>query len=332
MGKWKAFLMRLLIILLLIVCFSSMALIIVEYMEPGTLQSTNVYAGAVHILKEVKSGWNQILHKLSAEVGQHGEEDSDIGGRGSGVINILLIGQDRRPGEESGRSDSMILCTFRPKDKTLVLTSFLRDLYVKIPGHGSNRINAAFRFGGQNLLKKTIASDFSVHIDGTVVVDFQQFAEIIDLLGGVAIDLRADEAEEINRALNVRLQKGTQTLTGEMALVYARIRRLDADGDFSRTDRQRKILSSLVQKVRNSDLKQLKEPAKKMLSKIDTDIGYLTALRIGSRILPMLKDMKIVSQQIPASGEFEGRMIDGMSVLVPDLEKTRKRLKDTLLP
>ena len=110
--------------------------------------------------------------------------DADIG-RDSDIINILLIGQDRREDETRARSDSMILCTFRKSEKKLTMTSFLRDTYVKIPGYGQNRINVAYAAGGMPLLNKTLENNFGVHIDGNVEVDFYQFADIGYLLGGV---------------------------------------------------------------------------------------------------------------------------------------------------
>ena len=122
-----------------------------------------------------------------------------IGGTGSGIVNILLIGQDRREGEETARSDSMILCTSPRKTGDVTMTSFLRDLYVPIPGHRSNRINAAYSEGGTALLDDTLRENFGLHIDGNIEVDFSQFAQIIDLLGGVELELRKDEAAEINK-------------------------------------------------------------------------------------------------------------------------------------
>ena len=143
-----------------------------------------------------------------------------VGGRGSGIINILLIGQDRREGEDSkqARSDSMILCSFNQKTGQITMTSFLRDLYIPIPGHGSNRINAAYAIGGMELLRQTIQEDFQVYIDGCVEVDFVQFTQIIDLLGGVQISLRQDEAEIINQETGSSLTEGEQLLKGAQAL------------------------------------------------------------------------------------------------------------------
>ena len=329
MEKFRRFLLRMTIFLLVLLCLTATLAVLKRTPVMEKIRNTEVYALAAGMKQELQKLYGELREHLQA--GKEEEEDM-IGGKRSGIINILLIGQDRRPGEESGRSDTMILCSFRPKDKTLTLTSFLRDLYVEIPGHGKNRINAAFRFGGKELLQKTLQQNFSIFVDGTVLVDFDQFAAVVDALGGITLELREDEAREINRIVGSSLEPGSQLLRGDMALTYSRIRKLDADGDFSRTDRQRKVLSAILRQVKQADMKDLKVLGKQLLPHLDTDIGYLTALRIGGKVLPMLKTMEVHSQQIPASGEYSGQMIDGMSVLVPNMEKSRQRLKDTLLP
>ena len=253
-----------------------------------------------------------------------------IGGRKSGIINILLIGQDQRPGEEDGRSDSMILCSFRPRDKTLTLTSFLRDLYVDIPGHGKNRINAAYRFGGMELLDETLLKNFGIHVDGNVEVNFEQFAAIVDTLGGISVELRGDEAAELNRITGSSLSKGPAVLSGQQALHYARIRKLDADGDFSRTLRQRKILTAILNQVKSSSPEELSALAGKILPSLHTDLSAFEMVKFGGKILPMLKGLSLTSQQIPAQGTYQGQMINGMAVLVPDLTKNGQILRETL--
>lgn len=258
-------------------------------------------------------------------------QTKEIGGFGSGIVNVLLIGQDGREGDETARSDSMILCTYNRETKKLIMTSFLRDLYVPIPGHSSNRINAAYAIGGTELLEKTLESNFGLHIDGGVEVDFSQFSGIIDLLGGVTIDLRQDEANYLNKELGCALTEGTQHLTGEQALLYSRIRSLDADGDFSRTDRQRKVLSALVEYCRSAGVKELLELVENLLPLIDTDMSKVQILTLAVELLPNLSSLEITSQSIPAPGSCTDEVIDGMAVLKADPEAIRKTLEQTLL-
>ena len=254
-----------------------------------------------------------------------------IGGPGSDLLNILLIGQDAREGEDQARSDSMILCTYNKATQELTMTSFLRDLYVPIPGHGSNRINAAYAFGGTSLLKKTIGDNFAVAIDGSIEVDFTHFAEIIDQLGGVEIELRQDEADVINKQTGSDLAEGIYPLDGFQALTYSRIRNLDMDGDVSRTNRQRKLINAVVDSLREVSITEMTPLISKILPMITTDLSRGQLFLYALEILPHLSDMDIHSQKIPADGTYTDKTIDGMSVLVADMAAQRQHLQNTLL-
>lgn len=255
---------------------------------------------------------------------------STLLGDSDDVINILLIGQDRREGESRARSDSMILCTVNRDSKTIILTSFMRDLYVQIPGYGSNRINASYAWGGMELLNKTLEQNFGIYVDGNVEVDFNQFSNIVDLLGGVPMELRKDEAAYINSDTHSSLSAGMQMLSGKQALSYARIRSLDADADFSRTNRQRKVLNALFEQVKDSGLVTLLGLLDEVLPMVTTDMSNGEILGYATKVFPMFSGASISSQRVPADGAYYGAMIDGMSVLVADMDKTRQILQETL--
>lgn len=283
-----------------------------DYLEAEKQQDT----GGGPAIEDSDVDWGQMLGTLLG--------DSDD------VINILLIGQDRRPGETRARSDSMILCTVNRNDKTIVLTSFMRDLYVQIPGYGNNRINASYAWGGMELLNKTLEQNFGIYIDGNVEVDFEQFTQIVDLLGGVPMELRADEAQYISIDTQSSLTEGLQQLTGAQALSYSRIRNLDADADFSRTNRQRKVLDALFRQVKDAGLVRLLSLLDEVLPMVTTDMGNGEILGYATKVFPMLSGATISSQRVPADGAYKGAMIDGMSVLVADMDQTRQMLQDTL--
>lgn len=118
------------------------------------------------------------------------------------VINILLVGSDNgAQGSEKGdhgRSDSMMVATINFKTKELKLTSFLRDMYVEIPGHGKNKLNAAYAFGGEELLYQTIAKNFNIKIDKFCVVDLSAFEKVINRIGGIEMTLEKEEADYLN--------------------------------------------------------------------------------------------------------------------------------------
>lgn len=245
------------------------------------------------------------------------------------IVNILLIGQDE-DGKTGARSDTMILCTFNKEQNTITMTSFLRDLYVKIPGYRKNRINAAYTFGGIELLDETLYENFGVEIDGNIQVDFGRFREIIDTLGGVTLELTAAEARFIKKYYPTStVSEGTNLLSGAEALMYARNRN-DVDGDFSRTGRQRKLLNALIDEYKSKRLTQMLGILNDVVPMITTDIpkGDLTAYAMA--LFPMLQDAEIRTQAIPVAGAYHNATIEKMAVLVPDLEKNRQALADSL--
>ena len=296
----------------------------------GTTLLLRQYLDQIHYTPPQPSQSNSLAEVFSALPLSFSEKDR-IGGAGSDLLNILLIGQDAREGEEHARSDSMILCTYNKTTRQLTMTSVLRDLYVPIPGHGSNRINAAYSFGGTQLLKKTMEQNLGISLDGSIEVDFTHFSEIIDALGGVELELRQDEADVINRQTGSSLTEGFQQLDGFQALTYARIRSLDIDGDISRTNRQRKVMSALVDSLRGASLKELTPVIGKILPMLTTDMNRGQLFLYALEILPNLPEIDIRSQKIPADGTFADQTIDGMSVLVADMEAQRQHLKNTLL-
>ena len=271
-----------------------------------------------------------ILGNLSMNSILTQEEKENLIGEEKNIINIMLIGQDRREGEGRARSDAMILLTINKNTKSVILTSFLRDLYVEIPGYGGNRLNASYAYGGMELLNKTLEQNFGIYVDGNVEVDFSQFAQIVDLVGGVNITLRSDEAREINAELGTSLTEGTQHLNGNQALTYARIRKVDADGDFSRTQRQRTLINAIVQQVKDNGIVKLMGIVEDVLPMVTTDMSNTEILGYATALLPMITGINITNQRIPADGAYSYASVDGMSVLKADMDANRQILRETL--
>lgn len=272
-----------------------------------------------------------LILSLSATPAFAADQTDLIGGTDSGIINILLVGNDQRE-ESVSRSDCILLCSFHSEPKQITMVSFLRDLYVRIPDHENNRLNAAYAIGGTELLKRCLQENFSLHIDGCIEADFSQFPKIIDSLGGVSIELRQDEADRLNASIGGNLQAGTQVLNGDQALAYSRIRNLDPDGDFSRTERQRKLMSSLLYRYRDSDLLTILSAVVDTLPMITTDLSKRQILLLTARLFPMLDSPEIVSQRIPSDGSYRYETIRGMNILTADPADIRLQLRNALLP
>lgn len=257
--------------------------------------------------------------------------------QGESVINLLLIGQDRRPGQKkNARSDAMILVTINKVKKTITLSSFMRDMYVQIPGKNDNRINASYAMGGISLLNKTITKNFGVTIDGNIVVDFAGFMDAIDIIGGVDISLTKKEADYLNSHTYKDqehwphdLVVGMNHLDANKALAYARIRKISG-GDFGRTGRQRKVIMAMMDKIRNLSVLELNNLLNKLLPLVTTDLTDAEILGYAMELLPILKYLSVESQQIPAKGAYKAATINKKSVLVPDLKKNKQILQNIM--
>lgn len=246
-------------------------------------------------------------------------------------INILLIGLDRRPGLAGCRSDTVILCSCDPASGELDLISFLRDLYLPIPGRGSDRLNAAYAYGGRDLLKQTLAENFGIDVDGCVEVDFSQFAQIVDALGGVRLHLREDEAARIRSLVaGSTVTGGEQLLNGEEALCFSRIRDLDPDGDQSRSRRQRSLLLGILDTWKGADLSEMLKVMREVLPMTSTDLRPLEIMDWIFTAAPKRASLVTGSLQIPAPGTVWDETVRGMAVLVCDMEANRRLLQEQL--
>ncbi len=243
-----------------------------------------------------------------------------------GLINILLIGQDRREGESRQRSDAMILCSINPETSKLSMISFLRDLYVQIPGYEDNRLNAAYAYGGFDLLKKTLNLNFGISVDGCFESDFDGFKKIIDTVGGVEIVLTAKEAEIVGNGAS----EGLCALDGEQALTYARIRKIDSD--FQRTSRQRKIMGAVFEKAKTYTLPELAMFFSEIMPLMATDMTEDEIMTLALNLASSFSEIETSSYIVPAEGTYKNAMIRGMAVLVPDLAKIKKLIFEEYLP
>lgn len=243
------------------------------------------------------------------------------------VVNILLIGQDRRNAYERAQSDSMILCTIDKADNTVTMTSFLRDLYVQIPGYNDNRLNAAYPIGGMKLLDKALEVNFGVEVDANVEVDFAGFEAVVDAMGGVDIEMTEEEVEHLAEFYDYHhLVPGVNHLSGEEALAYSRIRYIDSD--FQRSGRQRAVLAALIDSIRGANLAQLFSLMDTVLPLIKTDMTDAEILGYVMDFFPMLSDCRIVTQRIPLDDGFEYAEERGMSVIKAFPNMTRRLLEE----
>ncbi len=265
------------------------------------------------------------------------------------ILNVALFGVDRH--EESdvhSRSDSILILSLDSRHKKIKLTSLMRDLWVHIPGYKDNRINAAIALGGESFAIKTIEQNFGIKIDRFCTVDFEGFRDIIDIIGGLDMEITAKEAHHINRLLleldSAFIQGGIKPfkspllkevdgmhhLNGAQSLQYARSRKVPtAEGlhdDYARTFRQRRVISLLINKFKSSSLPQILAVIEKAGPYVRTNLKKSEIITLGKNALKYLQ-YEFVEFRIPQDGNFSGQNINGAAVLViDDLNKARYEL------
>lgn len=247
------------------------------------------------------------------------------------VINILLVGADKRSSwKEDGRSDSCMIATIDKKNEKLKITSLMRDMYVDIPGYGKHKFNAAYSYGGVELLYKTILSNFGISVQGYAIVDFEAFRKVVDTLGGVEVNLTEEEhsilMSRYHRTSVLKLKPGINNMNGTQALAYCRLRQ-DKKSDFGRTERQRYVLKQIFLSMKSQPKSKWFETAEAVMPEISTDLS-------SEMILGYLKDIifmgttDIEQFRIPVDGSYENGSVNGQDILEIDIDENRNALHD----
>ncbi|HWR18426.1 MAG TPA: LCP family protein [Clostridia bacterium] len=250
------------------------------------------------------------------------------------IINILLLGEDTRPGEAGqGRSDTMMLLSYNREKNEASLVSFLRDTYVHIPERNTwNRINAAYRFGGVGLTINTINKNFGLDIQYYIKTDFENLENIVEMLGGLELSITKKEAAYINATMQTNTlpeDEGTYLLNGQQVLVHCRNRKT-GDGDWGRTNRQRKVMLAFFNRAKQErDVATLVALANNLMGYVDTnlDAGALIQLGIDS---VFSEGFVFKSGAVPFEGTWKYASINGASVIEIDRDKNEKRLHQFL--
>lgn len=231
------------------------------------------------------------------------------------IINIALFGVDAGD-NEAGRSDSIMILSIDPINNKIKLSSLMRDSYVYIPGYGLDKLNHAFAFGNSELALKTINQNFQLNIDNFVSANFSSLPKIIDNIGGIEVNITA---EEINHIPNIK-EPGIHLLTGEQALAYSRIRYAEG-GDYQRTSRHRTVLASIYNKVKLTPIEEFPKLLNELLPLVQTNMGTSQLLKIGTTI-SKINSSGIIEDRFPRDGYCQGETIDGIYYLTFNTSET----------
>lgn len=252
------------------------------------------------------------------------------------IENVLLIGSDRRSMDEEGRSDAMMLLTIDRKHKKIKMTSFLRDLYIKIPGKYGTRLNSAYAVGGVDLLKQTIEANLGITVDKYIIIDFTAFKTVVNKIGkingkgGIKITVTAAEAnymchhEKYGLFPRFEKGKGTYYMNGAEALNYARIRKIDSD--FGRTKRQRKVLTEIINELKDLGYMDLISIGYTCLEYVTTDFTKAELVGLATEAADIM-NYENNQISIPVKGSYTTQhMSNGNEVLAANLSVNAKIL------
>nr|WP_083413159.1 LCP family protein [Bacillus mediterraneensis] len=245
----------------------------------------------------------------------------------NGSTNILILGSDAT-GKDKPRADTIMIGSYNKEKGTYKLVSVMRDCYVDIPGHGKNKINAAFAFGGPELLRKTIKSNFGIDLQYYAVVDFEGFVRLIDeaFPNGVKVDVEKRMEENIG----VTIEPGEQRLDGEHLLGYVRFRQ-DAVGDFGRVERQQKAIKDVAdQLVSVSTFRKLPKLLGVVMPFVTTNMDTGDVLFIAKGFITT-ENRNIETLRLPVDGTFENKRVEEAGLILEvDETANEKELKQFL--
>lgn len=283
---------------------------------------------------------NHLFNKLEKveidkdNIGITEEVEEKLSQYSNSIINIALFGVDAVEGG-AGRSDSIMIATIDTVNKKLKLTSIMRDSYVAIDGHGNDKINHAYAFGGPQLAIKTLNENFDLNIEDFASVNFETLPKIIDKVGGIELDIDADELKYINSYIaNLNNINGTnepsiasaglQHVSGTQALAFCRIR-YTSGGDYKRTERHREVLTKILEKIKTLPATSYPSLLSDILPMVNTSLDYSEILELGTEVLK-LGDSKMELERFPLDDYCEGKMINEIYYLTFDKETTVEQL------
>ncbi len=240
---------------------------------------------------------------------------------------VMIMGVDERA-DDVGRSDTLMIATLDLDKNQAALLSVPRDTRVKIKGHGFDKINAAYAYGGRKLTQETIESLLNTHIDHYIKINVHGFTKIIDALGGIDIDVEKrmyyEDPWDDDGGLYIDLQPGMQHMDGKTAITYVRYR--DEEGDIGRIKRQQNFMKAVMDKlVSPTIIPKLPAIVSAVSDSVETDMSVSEILSfLGT--LQDAKDNGLKSEMLPGKPVY----IEGISYWVPDISKTRQILANTL--
>ena len=237
--------------------------------------------------------------------------------------NIIVLGVDERAEEyDVGRSDTLFVVMFDTNKKAASLLSVPRDTRVRIKGHGWDKINHAYAYGGRELTQKTTEELLGIKINNYVMVDFKGFVGLVDAIGGVDINVEKDMYyHDTWDGFKIDLKKGMQHMDGKTAIQYVRYR--DEEGDIGRIRRQQHFIMAVYDRITSANmLLHIPGLAKQLTNMVKTDLPLTDMVDLGRALHAMVKSKGLAMATVPGTPEY----IDGISYWLPDITDLREQM------
>ncbi|MBU5437779.1 LCP family protein [Tissierella sp. MSJ-40] len=297
----------------------------------GSFTYVNAYLNKINKVDITKDN-EKLGIKVKDNIDKNEEKSS-----GEEVINIALFGGDRRKINDVVHSDAIMILTIDNLHKKIKLSSIMRDTYVNVYEHGMTKITHAYGYGGPELAIRTLNENFNLNIRDYGFVDFYGFKNLVDALGGIDVEIKKYEIKEMNKYIKeladikdtrptLIKKSGMNHLNGEQALSYSRIRKV-GDGDFERTDRQRRVMEILFEKMKNIEISKYPSVIDAILPNIETSLSKMDILKLSACVLSWDNE-NIEQSRFPTDEYYKQRKIDGVYYIVADLNETKKQMHD----
>ncbi|MBQ2547196.1 MAG: LCP family protein [Clostridia bacterium] len=245
------------------------------------------------------------------------------------VENILVLGTDSRDVTMyRGNSDTMIVFSYNKKKGTVKMVTFMRDALVPIAGHDWNRLNSAYPYDGIGLTVNTINQLFGLDVQEFVIIDFNGTKDFIDHIGGVDINLTAEEAAYYAERTGREFTVGANHLGASDALMHMRNRKIGYD--FGRTSRQRDVLTAVLRQIMSKPITDIYEILNYSFSLVKTNIPLTSLTSLALSVSTQGSNLAISTQQVPYSDAYKNAWYNGLEILSFDIGSTATRVNQFL--
>mgnify|MGYP003591839597 CR=1 FL=1 len=243
------------------------------------------------------------------------------------IMHVMIMGVDSRA-DDVGRSDTLMVTSVDMDQGKAALLSVPRDTRVAIEGHGFDKINHAYAYGGHKLSQQSVEQLLGVPIDHYIIIDIKSFERIIDAIGGVDINVEKrmhyEDPWDDDGGLVIDLYPGEQHMDGKKAIQYVRYR--DGEGDIGRIGRQQKFMKAVLAKMITPDmLLRLPKLVDEISSALKTDMS-VTELLNFAKLMKSVHDNGLTAQMVPGQPAY----IKDVSYWIPDITDLRELLLSEL--